>query len=64
MAPIRYDVINYKDYLDYKINKIYGFHSSIERELYDLIKGTLIKYCIQLMLGDMQGAFLAYHNTQ
>ena len=35
-CPIRYDLPNYKDYLDYEINAYRGLHSSFEREYYDL----------------------------
>ncbi len=63
-APIRYDVHNYKDYTDYEINSLLGQHSSYEREYYDLIRGAFAKYLFQLKIGGMDGAFIAYHNTQ
>ncbi|EGR34709.1 mitochondrial mRNA processing protein, putative [Ichthyophthirius multifiliis] len=62
-CPIRYDLENYKDYLDYRIVQKYGIHSSFEREYYDLIRGGFLKYCFQLKIGRMDGAFIAYHNT-
>jgi hypothetical protein len=62
-CPIRYDIENYLDYLDYKILSLRGFHSSFEREYYDLIRGAYLKYCFQLKIGRMDGAFIAYHNT-
>jgi hypothetical protein len=37
---------------------------SYERENYDLIRGAFLKYYYQLRLGDMDGLFLSYHNTQ
>jgi len=64
VTPIRYDVENYKDYLDYEIETIKGIHSSFEREYYDLIRGAFLKYAFQLKVGRMDGAFLAYHNTK
>lgn len=63
-SPIRYDIHNYKDYLDYEINKIYGHYSSYEREYYDLIRGAFLKYLFQMKIGGMDGAFIAYHNTE
>jgi len=63
VCPIRYDLENYKDYLDYKIKQYRGLHSSFEREYYDLIRGGFMKYCFQLKIGRMAGAFVAYHNT-
>jgi hypothetical protein len=43
-APLRYDIGNYIDYLDYNIVKFKGQHSSFEREFYDLIRGGFLKY--------------------
>ena len=47
VCPIRYDVENYKDYLDYEIKNFRGIHSSYEREYYDLIRGAMLKYAFQ-----------------
>jgi hypothetical protein len=64
VAPVRYDVQNYKDYLDYELTSLYGRHSSYEREYYDLIRGAFLKYLFQLKIGGMKGALISYHNTQ
>lgn len=61
---MRYDISNYIDYLDYDITKYKGAHSSFEREFYDLIRGGFLKYIMQMKIGRMQGATIAYHNTQ
>jgi hypothetical protein len=63
-APLRYDIINYVDYLDYHILKYKGLYGSFERELYDLVRGGFLKYIMQMKIGQMQGAAIAYHNTQ
>lgn len=63
-APLRYDIVNYIDFLDYHIVKLKGMHSSFEREYYDLIRGGFLKYIMQMKIGRMQGAAIAYHNTQ
>lgn len=63
-APLRYDIKNYIDYLDYEVAKFRGRHSSFEREYYDLIRGGFLKYIMQMKIGQMQGAAIAYHNTQ
>ena len=63
IAPMRYDITNYIDYLDYSIVKAKGMHSSFEREFYDLIRGGFLKYILQMKIGRMQGACIAYHNT-
>jgi len=63
-APLRYDISNYIDFLDYSIIKCKGQHSSFEREFYDLVRGGFLKYIMQMKIGRMQGAAIAYHNTQ
>lgn len=63
-APIRYDITNYVDYLTYQIIKFKGLYGSFEREYYDLIRGGFLKYIMQMKIGQMQGAAIAYHNTQ
>lgn len=64
VSPIRYDVHNYIDYIDYEVNKLKGLENSYEREFYDLIRGGFLKYLFQMKIGRMDGAFIAYHNTQ
>lgn len=64
VSPIRYDVWNWLDYLDYDMNSLLGKHSSYEREFYDLIRGAFLKYLFQLKIGGMDGAFISYHNTR
>lgn len=63
-SPIRYDVHNYFDYLNYEMDSLLGKHSSYEREFYDLIRGAFLKYLFQLKIGGMDGAFISYHNTK
>lgn len=43
-SVLRYEILNYIDYLDYEIVKYKGKHSSYEREFYDLIRGGFLKY--------------------
>ena len=50
VSPIRYDVLNWVDYLDYDMNSLLGKHSSYEREFYDLIRGAFLKYLFQSSL--------------
>lgn len=52
-APLRYDIINFIDYLDYNIVKFKGVHSSFEREFYDLVRGGFLKYIMQMKIGQM-----------
>lgn len=50
-APLRYDIFNYIDYLDYEVGRFRGQHSSFEREYYDLIRGGFLKYIMQMKIG-------------
>jgi hypothetical protein len=43
-CPLRYDMNNYIDYLDYEVTKYKGKYQSYEREFYDLIRGGFLKY--------------------
>lgn len=52
------------EYKDYEINLKRGELESFEREYYDLIRGGLLKYLMQVKIGGMDGAFIAYHNTE
>lgn len=63
-AVMRYDISNFIDYLDYEVGNYRGQHSSYEREFYDLVRGGFLKYIMQMKIGQMQGAAIAYHNTQ
>lgn len=64
LAPIRYDIFEWSKYLDYYIDPIYGELHSYEREYYDLIRGAMLKYFFQLKIGQMDGAFVGYHNSR
>jgi len=61
--PIRMDIPNYKDHLHYKLETMHGLFGSYEREFYDMCRSALLKYNFQVRLGNMDGIFVAYHNT-
>ncbi len=62
--PIRLDVTNYQDYLEYRLLRKLGLFSSFEREWFDMARSAFLKYAFQCRIGDMAGIFVAYHNTQ
>lgn len=62
--PIRMDLEHYKDFIGYKIKYLHGFYESYEREQYDLIRAAMLRYNFQVRIGDMDGIFVTYHNTQ
>jgi len=63
-SPIRFNIEKFKKYIPYSINVVKGKTNSYEREFYDMIRGTFIKYSFQARLGIMDGIFVTYHNTQ
>lgn len=61
--PVRMDITNYKSHLDYRLHSNHGLFGSYEREFYDMCRSALLKYNFQVRLGNMDGIFVAYHNT-
>lgn len=65
VAAIRHDISfveTNNNFTGYEIDKIHGEFESLEREFYDLIRSTLLKYSLQAKIGKMDGIFVAYHN--
>ncbi|KAK0503807.1 Pet127-domain-containing protein [Armillaria luteobubalina] len=62
--PIRMDILNFKENSGYVIKQHYGVMESFEREYYDLIRAAFLKYSFQARIGNMDGVFVAYHNTE
>uniref|UniRef100_A0A0W0EVD7 Putative RNA processing-related protein, mitochondrial RNA degradation n=1 Tax=Moniliophthora roreri TaxID=221103 RepID=A0A0W0EVD7_MONRR len=61
--PIRMDILNFKESSGYLITKQHGLTESFEREYYDLVRSAFLKYSFQARIGNMDGVFVAYHNT-
>lgn len=65
VAAIRHDISYVEkndNFTGYEIDKVHGEFESLEREFFDLIKSTLLKYSLQAKIGKMDGIFVAYHN--
>lgn len=65
VAAIRHDlsfVESNNNYTGYEIDKVYGEFESLEREFFELIRSTMLKYSLQARIGKMDGIFVAYHN--
>lgn len=65
VAAIRHDlsyVEKNNNQTGYEIDKVYGEFESLEREFFELIRSTLLKYSLQARIGKMDGIFVAYHN--
>ncbi|KAK2465232.1 hypothetical protein APHAL10511_002586 [Amanita phalloides] len=61
--PIRLDLLNFEEHSGYMIRKQHGLIESFEKEYYDLIRSAFLKYSFQARIGNMDGVFVAYHNT-
>jgi hypothetical protein len=64
IASIRMSTSDYKPMLGYEILTQQGKWESYEREYYDMMRSTMLKYMLQARMGRMDGIFLAYHNVQ
>ncbi|KIY67127.1 Pet127-domain-containing protein [Cylindrobasidium torrendii FP15055 ss-10] len=63
-VSIRMDILNFETNSGYLIKNMYGTDHSFEREYYDLVRAAFLKYQFQVRIGNMDGIFLAYHNTE
>lgn len=63
VAPIRYNLMDYKTHRLHRLKALRGVSDSYEREFYDMVRSVFIKYAFQLRIGRMSGALVAYHNT-
>ena len=63
VLPIRKDLGGYRNNLWYEITKEEGRLESFERERYDMHKAAYLKYSLQARIGNMDGIFVVYHNT-
>lgn len=62
-VPIRLDLLNFEENSGYLIRTLHGSLESFEKEYYDLIRSAFLKYSFQARIGNMDGVFVAYHNT-
>ncbi|CAO3574499.1 unnamed protein product [Mortierella alpina] len=62
-VAIRLDVHNYELNQGYQLSKTHGYLESFEREYYDMMRSAFLKYSLQVRIGQMDGIFVAFHNT-
>ncbi|KAJ3413153.1 hypothetical protein HDV05_008356, partial [Chytridiales sp. JEL 0842] len=60
---IRMDPLNYMSNRGYRLKKMKGVLESFEREHFDMLRASLLKYNLQARIGNMDGIFVCYHNT-
>ncbi|KAL8795975.1 MAG: hypothetical protein Q9195_001550 [Heterodermia aff. obscurata] len=64
VVSVRMDYQEFEKGMGYEIKNRLGEWESYEREYYDMIRSTMLKYSLQVRMGRMDGIFVAYHNTQ
>jgi hypothetical protein len=64
VSSIRMSTSDYKPMLGYEILTHQGKWESYEREYYEMMRSTMLKYMLQARMGRMDGIFVAYHNVQ
>ncbi|KAJ1666358.1 hypothetical protein IW140_001087 [Coemansia sp. RSA 1813] len=60
---VRMDIQNYEKTKGYQILSPKGLLQSFEREYFDMVRSAFLKYNFQVRIGNMDGIFVAYHNT-
>jgi hypothetical protein len=66
VMPIRLDVAErlHDVAKGYQLKYLNGDFESFEREFYDMMRTTMLKYSLQVRLGKMDGIFISYHNVE
>lgn len=63
--PIRvFDQFDLSYLTQYKLDQLKGSKNSYEKEYYDMIRSTFLRNSIQARIGNMDGIFVVYHNTE
>ncbi|KAJ2345833.1 hypothetical protein GGF43_005122, partial [Coemansia sp. RSA 2618] len=60
---VRMDMENHEVARGYQLKTMKGRMQSFEREYYDMVRSAFLKYNFQVRIGNMDGIFVAYHNT-
>ena len=64
VLSVRMDTEDFQPMSNYEIFSLQGRFESYEREYYDMIRATMLKYMLQVRMGRMDGIFVAYHNVK
>jgi hypothetical protein len=64
VVSVRMNASDYEPMTGYEIQTLQGRFQSYEREYYDMMRSTMLKYMLQVRMGRMDGIFLAYHNVE
>ncbi|KAF2720590.1 Pet127-domain-containing protein [Polychaeton citri CBS 116435] len=64
VVSVRMDARDYEPMTGYEIQTLQGRFESYEREYFDMMRSTMLKYMLQARMGRMDGIFVAYHNVE
>ena len=64
VLSVRMNAEDFQPMTGYEIQSLHGRFGSYEREYYDMIRSTMLKYMLQVRMGRMDGIFIAYHNVE
>ena len=64
VVSVRMSASEYERGLGYQIRYGQGRWESFEREYYDMMRATMLKYSLQVRIGRMDGIFAAFHNVE
>ena len=64
VISVRHNTDDFQPMTGYEIRTLQGRYESYEREYYDMIRSTMLKYMLQVRMGRMDGIFIAYHNVE
>lgn len=64
VASIRHNITQHEEGFGYQIKQRFGDWESYEREYFDMVRSTFLKYSLQVRMGQMDGIFVAFHNVE
>lgn len=64
VVSVRMAADDHEPMTGYEIYAQQGKWGSYEKEYYDMIRSTMLKYMLQARMGRMNGIFIAYHNVE
>lgn len=64
VASVRHNIKQVEEGFGYQIRTRFGDWESYEREYFDMMRSSFLKYSLQVRLGQMDGIFVAFHNVE
>ncbi|KAK4501517.1 hypothetical protein PRZ48_007326 [Zasmidium cellare] len=64
VVSVRMQAHDFEHMTGYEIHGMQGKWGSYEREYFDMMRATMLKYMLQARMGRMNGIFVAYHNVK